>query len=131
MTKEDKELLLQDLCARLPYDVQCEIGGLKYGPYTFGGGPHDVEDLREGRVFKPYLRPMESMTVEEWLEWCDCCAMDESERVFTKIKNDEFMFVFPTNKMKFLYSHHFDFLGLIEKGLAIEVTKENNPYERF
>ena len=29
----------------------------------------------------------------------------------------------------FLLAHHFDFRGLIEKGLAIEVTEENNPYK--
>ena len=34
-------------------------------------------------------------------------------------------------KVDFYNSHHLDYRGLIEKGLAIEVTKENNPYERF
>lgn len=28
-----------------------------------------------------------------------------------------------------LNAHHFDYRGLIEKDLAIEVTEENNPYK--
>ena len=76
MTYEDKELLLQDLCARLPYGVLCNIG-LKY-PFQLQRIFVDrldgilldfYEDGDDYQVYlsevKPYLRPMSSMTEEE------------------------------------------------------------------
>ena len=108
MKTEDKELLLKDLCARLPYKVQCEIGGLKHGPYTFTGD--DVEDLIIGRMFKPYLRPMSSMTEKECEERIEIfgkyCPFDSSP-----------MYI------DWLLEHHFDFRGLIKKGLALEAPE--------
>lgn len=119
MTKDDKELLLQDLCARLPYGVQCEVGGLRYEPYTFVG--KDIEDLMEGRMFKPYLRPMSSMTEEEEIEY---------DATFATIKVDGHYDSTMTYKsFDFLNAHYFDYRGLIQRGLAIEVTKDNNPYK--
>lgn len=121
MTQEEKQLLFKDLCARLPYDVQCEIGGLKYGPYTFGGGPHDIEDLMEGRVFKPYLRPMSSMTEEEKKEFQAFHCVDGLHPYFYQqmcnLQNLENMF-------NWLNAHHFDYRGLIEKGLALEAPED-------
>ena len=114
MTQEDKELLLKDLCARLPYNVQCEIGGLKFGPYTFGGGPHDVEDLMEGRVFKPYLRPMSSMTEEEEKEFDAICDNLLVNGTSTEIWN---------TVIDWLNEHYFDHRNLIEKGLALEAPE--------
>lgn len=62
MKKEDKELLLVDLCARLPYGifVKEEIAKLSKEPviYTYYHHPYITE-------CKPYLRPISSMTEEE------------------------------------------------------------------
>ena len=80
MTQEEKQLLLKDLCSRLPYGVMYET---PYGPrvlndiFIYSNGPvytdHGVGNYNE--VFgialeniKPYLRPMSSMTEEEGKE---------------------------------------------------------------
>lgn len=71
MTREDKQLSLQDLCARLPYGV--------IGEYSWKGNEHYNRELTgslfdelksswdstEDSQFLPYLRPMSSMTEEE------------------------------------------------------------------
>ena len=105
MTREEKQLLLKDLCARLPYEVQCEIGGLRHGPYTFTG--NDVEDLIAGRMFKPYLRPISSMTEEEEIYY---------NTIYITLKFYE--------KEDWLNAHHFDYRGLIPMGLAFEAPKD-------
>lgn len=126
MTQEDKELLLKDLCARLPYEVVIELDE-KFG---FNKGTHVlVKELLDSYCvegIKPYLRPLSSITEEE---------KEEIKPFFSEFK-DEFgkrELVVRQNKM-FLYqdwlnAHHFDYRGLIPKGLAIEVTEENNPYK--
>lgn len=138
MTEEEKDLLLQDLCARIPYGVQCEIGGLRYGPYTFTG--NDVEDLIAGRMFKPYLRPMSSMTEEEILEfykivydtWYSDSLYYKNEEWITfkdSIQNNTICFknsiwLSDINKVTdYLNKKMFDFRGLIPKGLA-EIAPE-------
>lgn len=115
MTKEEKQLLLIDLCARLPYDVQCEIGGLRYGPYTFTG--EDVEDLIDGRTFKPYLRPMSSMAEEEINEF----ILISDTTLWLGDKRS--ICILSLKQMDWLNSHHFDYRGLIEKGLALEAPE--------
>lgn len=130
MTQEDKQLLLADLCARLPYGVQCEVSGRRYGPYTFVGD--DVEDLMEGRVFKPYLRPMSSMTDKEDNEWSGLNIDPLLEAVNEKYTRVEDLMLRAKSQYKpidWLNAHHFDYRGLIKKGLAIAVTEENNPYK--
>lgn len=127
MTKEDKELLLKDLSGRLPYKVKV------YGNYRYSNGDEIVDDIKiklldlsaldwfiNGIEIKPYLRPMSSMTEEEEIEY---------DATFDTIKiNGHFDSVMTYKSYDWLNEHHFDFRGLIEKGLAIEVTEENNPY---
>jgi len=148
MTQEEKLLLTKDLCARLPYGVKCyvpvenctmELTGKRLNYFCFHKDvwgidcSHEFEvvldplnDAHNGYVIKPYLRPMSSMTSQEWCELCDCDTEDEKAAIYIK---DGRRFVSHVNKETFLNSHHFDYRGLIEKGLAIEVTKENNPYK--
>ena len=116
MTQEDKELLLKDLCARLPYGVimtNIELRETHY-PLTCG----DLHDAMfdDGWDDVPYLRSMSSMTEEEKLE-------------FSLVPIYAFVHYNEIAKMDWLNAHHFDYRGLIEKGLAIEVTEENNPYK--
>ncbi len=131
MKQEDKELLLKDLSARLPYGVIVKHFDTNIG--TEGNlvnicildditttiineeGYEDIAFLTES---KPYLRPMSSMTAEE-----------ENEYAF--LLNDGGWGVseeLVINIIDWLNAHHFDYRNLIEKGLAIEVTEENNPY---
>lgn len=121
MTKEEKQLLLKDLCARLPYEVQCEIGGLRHGPYTFTG--NDVEDLIAGRMFKPYLRPMSSMTEEEAKKVCRLETFEN--RIISVLPNNHtHYFTVGDAVIDWLNAHHFDYRGLIPMGLALEAPKD-------
>lgn len=130
MTQEDKDLLLRDLCARLPYGVKCivtksrteegqkgDVGKITCvcleGIDCIGGEPF----FSEFGNFKPYLFPMSSMT-------------EEQDREFSLLQvnthKDGFLYVCDcANMMKWLLKNHFDIYGLIEKGLAINVTNLN------
>ena len=126
MTQEDKELLMKDLCARLPYSVQVYVERDKYAQatllgvdtkqfsITFGGSNwsstsniegHHIEQYKQ--LIKPYLRPMSSMTKEEEIEWY--------EDVTTTLDCDK--------QIDFYNKYHFDYRGLIEKGLALEAPE--------
>ena len=67
MTQEEKELLLVDLCARLPYNI------IMNGKITNNIGHDNVDFVLEPSLLaaaiacgcKPYLRPISSMTDEE------------------------------------------------------------------
>ena len=126
MTQEDKQLLLKDLAARLPYGVKmrykddpsyevlCQIDTF----YTDVDGFHCLlrttgpfggfQDLNE---LKPYLRPMSSMTDKEidrmWEIYESGPAAESSVAV-----------------AEYLYERHLDCHYLIEKGLAIEASEE-------
>ncbi len=141
MTQQDKDLLLRDLSARLPYGVRVTTNnnsvklGIVTGISNIGKVIIDTKyaDIVFGsNEIKPYLRPMSSMTDEERLdmtkeikglkiqyfasspwEWSVCGLVTPNTLI---------------QVVDWLNAHHFDYRGLIEKGLAIAVTPENNPY---
>jgi hypothetical protein len=128
MTQESKELLLKDLCARLPYGVFCSMG-LDY-PLPLQRLFIDkldgilldfYEDGEDYQVYlsevKPYLRLMTSMTDEEREEYQNIIIQHSAN-------------LESWHEVDFLNKHHLDYRGLIDKGLAIKVTKNNNPYEK-
>lgn len=123
MTQKDKELLLQDLCARLPYGVKSksqashlEINTID-GYFVDGDGTKmfhlsEPDFWQEVEYFQYYLRPMSSMTKEE--------REEESELwdIVTKTRNDlHYLYT------DFLLSHHLDYRGLISMGLALEAPE--------
>ena len=119
MTQEQKELLLKDLCARLPYGVRVHLIFDKNLQVTRELGLNSLHDIMFGNANgKPYLRPMSSMTDEE-----------------RKIHNGHRLSKWSTysehisETIDWLNAHHFDYRGLIPMGLAIAVTEENNPYK--
>ena len=129
MTKEDKELLLKDLCARLPYEdcvhIVYKTGEPCYGKLT----ARDIQWFIDSKIenIKPYLRPMSSMTEEEKRQYMGFIAYSGNPNG-------------SANFVDWLNEHHFDYrttydeskekwLSMIGKGLAIEVTEENNPYK--
>ena len=145
MTQEDKKLLLKDLLARLPYGVKCNAllkqidGSLKSTFGTFKGYNNGYATIGQNLVdietVRPYLRPMSSMNGEEKNEFrrvSNCKVYkddfyneyDEYSENFTYIDKDTEIDTFD-----WLNVHHFDYRGLISKGLATEVTEENNPYK--
>ena len=128
MTQEEKQLLLKDLCGRLPYGVKveavpyvdpqilCSIDPIRkefrldFGEYRNIFATNWVGE--EYSIVKPYLRPMSSMTEEEKktlnnilkYQYCsdDSCMCEASD---------------------WLNENHFDYRGLIEKGLALEAPE--------
>ena len=122
INQEDKELLLKDLCARLPYGVIVEI--ISYGQETsrpwFGElSCKDLDCFMHDIAYKSirsYLRPMDSMTEEEAEEYRNIdnraysCPM-----VYAHIPASE--------RIDWLNAHHFDYCGLIKKELAIEALE--------
>lgn len=127
MTQEEKQLLLIDLSARLPYGVKFLRESWNYELDQELSVIEVLEDIdKDGYInntkvymvedIKPYLRPMSSMTEEEKEEYHKLCDS------YYGIYFDSIYSIDWLNK------HHFDYRGLIEKGIAIEVTEENNPY---
>ncbi len=135
MTQEEKQLLLKDLCARLPYGVKAEVPNhinpleifgiekLHKGTWAWRKGTCLVSfwnDVRAIENIKPYLRPMSSMTEEEKKEhnfYCGYKPYDENigESYLTEYDMPDYI--------DFLYEHHLDFRGLIPKGLALEAPE--------
>jgi len=131
MKQEDKELLLKDLCARLPYGVIVSVtdGTIKYDAYIESVSYKNIQvspvsdsnftayTFYKISEIKPYLRPMSSMT-------------DEEEEEYNSLNGyEKGLFPYTEESFDWLNKNHFDYRGLIPKGLAIEVTKENNPYK--
>ena len=137
MKQEHKKILLADLCARLPYDVMVDYESnicilneidpackdIDYITVRI----QDVERLRCAKSvmiesIKPFLRPMSSMTEEEYKEYSKLWDLQDKFPTDADIR-------FKTDMFDWLNAHHFDYRGLIEKGLAIAVTEDNNPYK--
>lgn len=123
MTQEDKELLLKDISARLPYGVFCDMG-LNY-PLQLQRLYVDrldgilldfYEDGKDYQVYlgevKPYLFPLESMTEEQEKE----CQQIKQSYYYD---DDSFVLFDWYNK------NHIDYRGLIPMGLANNATGLN------
>ena len=125
MTQEEKQLLLQDLCARLPYGIfvhtwynkPLDIGCTGVDIYT-NTIRLDLPDDYYARVYidnvKLYLRPMSSMTEDEKTEY---------RNIIPDIEWNYGIQYPTTNKLDWCNKNHFDYRGLIEKGLALEAPE--------
>ena len=140
MTQEDKKLLIKDLCARLPYGIKAGTTDnddslenvwdiLWYNTFTNNVGlMHCIEDdckLIDISEVKPYLFPLLSMTEEQKKEY-------NILRGDTPIYHYEFGDIVDDmesydnwGSIDYLNANHFDYRGLIEKGLAIDATGLN------
>lgn len=149
MKQEDKDLLLRDLCARLPYGVKMNhIADTENNPITLVGiaktmitlessagyGTSDIED------YIPYLFPISSMTEEQKKEYYSlasditikpgqgsclgikihCIKLGISDNPHEEVWN-----YIDLDALDWLNKNHFDYRGLIEKGLAIDATNLN------
>ena len=126
LSKEEKELLLKDLCARLPYGVkvQDELG--RINKLTIGNADlvrlyyGDFSIYSEKQISLPLLRPMASMTEEERKEYNDIV-----KNIIDFIdcpKSDDVCFHIIL--IDWLNKHHFDYRGLIPIGLALEAKED-------
>ena len=142
MTQENKELLLKDLCARTPYGVKAQymnsIFVIDYVSPMYGEVKLDTPDNWTVGVseVKPYLLPLSSITKEMmeepniygFFKYRDTIANvghleskdGVSEEIYTYIDIESISVL-----MEFFHSHHIDYRGLIEKGLAIDATGLN------
>lgn len=130
MTSEQKELLLKDLCARLPYGVWIErkLKSCKFGAKCMLNA-HDISAIeREQYEFcKPYLFPLSSMTEEqknELSKYLDANVFVKNEISFWSLFAANMM-----DKWKMVFEwcnkNHFDINGLIPMGLALDATGLN------
>lgn len=130
MIQENKQLLLKDLCARQPWGVKVQYNNKVYAIDYVSAGYEEVKlDILDNYTIgisdiKPYLRPMSSMTEEEGIEY-----LTIDNRAYTCPL--DYAHILASDRIDWLNAHHFDYQGLIPKGLAIKVNKENNPYENI
>ena len=137
MTNEEKQLLLKDLSARLSYGVMLNLGAVrgtlrdiqvihKYNntdsvqeidAYIQFFGDEYIDIIH----FKPYLRTLSSMTDEELKEFYIIEDLGKHPVVWNK---PQYNWHFTVNGIDWLNAHHFDYRGLIEKGLALEAPKD-------
>lgn len=114
MTQEEKQLLLKDLCARLPYGIKMTDGVDTYrltSPFLYKYIEMEL---------KPYLRPISSMTEEEREEFNKVGGV-----MSYNPKNDTWAIsAFTPEAYDWLNNNAFDYRGLIPMGLALEATKE-------
>lgn len=124
MTQEDKELLIKDLCARLPYGVKCSFGvddaiyeicGIN--PVCWGASEIQATHVESGingdfpsSICKPYLFPLLSMTEEQ--------RNNLTKFVANGITNENIVY-------DWFNKNHFDYRGLITLGLANDATELN------
>ena len=125
MKQEEKLLLLKDLCARIPYGVRYKGDrGWPINPYQHTTSLCTILNSEEPLI---YLRPMSSMTEEEEKELSiilnyefyiddDFALVAEDDRHRIRLELCE-------GYIDWLNEHHFDFRGLIEKGLALEAPE--------
>ena len=150
MKQENKELLLRDLCARLPYGVRGEriwtapvSGSPEKGIYVFD--TFDINVLTTGYYdcgeygfrevknysFKPYLFPLSSMTEEQKIKCFEGTdiELDENSEIWSKISSDTYTTITNMNNwlkvINWLLKNHFDIYGIVPKGLAIDCTNLN------
>lgn len=125
MTKEDKELLFKDLCARLPYKIMVKVNDTQgimdeidipnerifvssLNPFLYGNAKASWFTVNGDKIY-PYLRPMSSMTDEEKIQYQVIC-----ESWMNGLRHYD---------VDWMTEHHLDFRGLIPKGLALEALE--------
>ena len=136
MIEEDKDLLLKDICARLPYDVKVLYDNKVYNIDYVSGTYEEIKlDDRFNytlniSVVKQYLFPLSSMTQEQIFEVQEIMGKNEIEiedgflRILDSDRNT-ISYLEILALLEWFYKNHFDINGLIEKGLAIDATNLN------
>lgn len=122
MTPEDKDLLLKDLCARLPYGVMCHANEINLdGELLFINKVYNIVALYNDKAagkfdtcqiadVKPYLRPLSNMTEEE-------------RKIYIEISSHLCGEIAAKTMIDWLNKKGFDYRGLIPMGLALEAKE--------
>lgn len=150
MIQEEKQLLLQDLCARLPYETRVRYTFAFAGAACITGYSDEVilsfdklQDFSLSNVgyetrrvvnILPYLRPMSSMTEAELNEcvqqsgirdvecphWHD---LPKEKQFDERLKHSMNMFLVDSRTIDWLNKKMFDYRGLITMGLALKAPE--------
>lgn len=147
MTQEDIELLLKDLCARMPYHIkvainyeiylnfipdekfkECFLFLLEYDKKTIEEKslePHIIYAYPCRNRFMTFTGchdeygiPIEA--IKPYLRTMSSMTFEEKREFLSIGDNDSEGFLLKTNKQDWLNEHHFDYRGLIPMGLALE-----------
>lgn len=145
MVEKDQQTLFNDICARLPYGLKCQYKAPSEGAFADKPEYYDIIGIPDAnRVdiiacdkyrfasvpleeIKPYLRPMSSMTEEEFLEYHNIkynkvTCRNNYERIDVgKFHNVGIVPI--EDYLDWLNAHHFDYRGLIPMGLALEAKE--------
>ena len=125
MKKENKKLLIKDLCPRLPYGLVIDYNGIRttlhdIKVFQLYNGSDDIkdyiclidifgdDDYIDVENIKPYLFPLSSMTEEQQLFYCS-----------------DFNYLPYYQRVDWFNKNHIDYRGLIEMGLAKDATGLN------
>lgn len=122
MTQEEKQLLLIDLCARLPYHPRINVcndswEGCQIGEFDTNLYSHHIDAFVCDRIeVKPYLRTMSSMTEEEAIKYITLTHYntDDNGKPYRELTIES---------LDWLIANHFDYRGLIPMGLALEAKE--------
>ena len=125
MQENSKQLLLKDLCARLPYNVICQVEFKENGKYNYkvmllsGIFTDEAYFTTKGssiysNEYKPYLFPLSSMTEEQKQEY---------QHITERWMYDSSYSI--SDSIDWLNKNHFDYRGLIPMGMAIDATGLN------
>lgn len=137
MTQEEKDILIADLCGRLPYGliIKCNDGFRqskeKLVSIDVGNGLINYDWLLTN--IKPYLRPLSSMTEEEFTKLKEYSGLIYDQLDLTSFQNgvykclDFYLNEVPSGAVirvfDWLNKYHFDYRDLIQMGLALEAKE--------
>lgn len=142
MTREEKDLLLKDLSARMPYGVkvQFKTNSVIENKYKFiynVDGEYEYINIGKSNLtldiikmlsnncideIKPYLFPLSSMSDEQKKEYYNLCFEEERKEWEFGEWITRVYYHNTTESIDWLNENHFDYRGLISKGLAIDCT---------
>lgn len=143
MTQENKDILLRDICGRLPYGVKTKVnvnqelarllkpifigedGEYSYMcPSIISINEDNIKYVFSGLFeCKPLLFPLSSMTEEQKEEYRKVCELDTE--ILSKHPMDGTPFPVLYNSQDWFNKNHFDYRGLIPMGMALDATALN------
>ena len=133
MNAEDKDLLLKDLCGRLPYNCMISIAeggfdGIQWADVTLNSYLlHQIMEEDAWEYVKPYLRPLSSMTEEQCNDMYNQLYLSQKE-FYANCSNTDYIgkyirLIANDTVNDWLNKNMFDYRGLIKKGLALEAPE--------
>ena len=121
----DKKLLLIDLSARFPYNVaiDCRDEDSRFTCYLTSDILREIQNNTCYWDYKPFLFPLSSMSERQCYELSS--IRSSFQDCWKYIKTPIPLSICNFEQIEWLHKNHFDYRGLIEKGLAIDATNLN------